>query len=361
MNRVYFADARVRELSADHTLPAKFRRMLARLDLAGMVRDRSVAVKMHLGGNLGFTTIHPLFVRTLVEACREAGARSIAVMDGSAAGAELRGYTEASVGAPLVSCFGWAGKYLYKEKIDFLELKEAIYGGNAWDADVFIDLSHIKGHGMCGFGGAIKNIAMGCVVHKTRGDIHRIQGGIVWDGEECIHCGKCIEECPNQVNRFDNNGVYQVDWHNCTFCQHCTMICPTGSLTTDQVRFEAFQEALARVAAAFLQHFPADRVLFVNVLTNITIYCDCWGLSSPSLVPDIGILAGRNIVAVERASLDKIKASKLMPEGLPLGGRPMRRTGHLFERIHGKDPYLQVRKLEELGFGPGNYRIVPVK
>lgn len=361
MNEVLFADARVRELSSTQTLPAKFGRMLKALDLGYMVKGRSVAIKMHLGGHLGYTTIHPLFVRILVEECRQAGAASVAVMDGSVAEAKPRGYTEETIGAPLVSCFGWTGRYVYRKKIGFLELKEAVYGGNAWDADVFIDLAHVKGHGMCGFGGAIKNIAMGCVVGETRGAIHHIQGGIAWDGEKCIHCSKCVEECPNKVNRFEENGTYSVDWHNCTFCQHCIMICPTGALTLDANRFEAFQEGLARVAAVFLKHFKPDRLLFINFLTNITIYCDCWGMTTPSLVPDIGIVAGRSIVAVETVSLDKIKASKLMKEGLPIGKQPARRKGHLFERLSGKDPHVQVRKLDELGFGPSDYKLVEVR
>jgi len=361
MNPVLFADARVKELSSAHTLPAKFQRLLERLDLSAAVKDRRVAVKMHLGGNLGFTTIHPLFVRLLTAACRDAGARSVAVMDGAVDGAVLRGYTPESIGAPLVSCFGWSGEYLYEKEINFLELKTALYGGNAWDADVFIDLSHIKGHGMCGFGGAIKNIAMGCTAQQTRGDIHRIQGGIVWDGEKCTHCGKCIKECPNHVNLFDDRGNYQVNWHDCTYCQHCTMICPTGALTADLVRFEAFQEALARVAAVFLNNFPPEQRLFINIITNVTIYCDCWGMSTPALIPDVGILAGNSIVAVEKATLDLIDADKLMIEGLPLGTALARDQGHLFERIHGKNPYLQIEKLAELGFGPADYELVAVE
>ena len=361
MNEILFANARVREMSSHHSLPAKLRRLLGRLDMESMVKGQRVAVKMHLGGGMGFTTLHPVFVRTVVEACREAGARSIAVMDGSVDGAEMRGYTERSVGAPLVSCFGWTGEYLYKKKIGFFELEHAFYGGNAWDADVFIDLSHVKGHGMCGFGGAIKNIAMGCVTPRTRGDIHRIQGGITWDATRCIHCGKCIEECPNNVNSFDDDGNYVVDWHNCTFCQHCIMICPREALKLDADRFDTFQEGLARVAAVFLKHFDPARLLFINVLKDITLYCDCWGFSTPALVPDIGIIAGRNIVWAETASLDKIKASKLMMEGLPIGSKPGRRKGHLFERLHGKDPYTQVRKLAELGFGPSEYKITEVR
>ena len=250
MNELLFADARVRELSSDHTLPAKFHRLLKRPDLESMVKGRSVAIKMHLGGNLGYTTVHPLFVRILVEECRQAGARGVAVMDGSVAGAQARGYTPEVVGAPIVSCFGWTGNYVYKRKIGFGELKEAIYGGNAWDAEVFIDLSRVKGHGNCGFGGAIKNIGMGCVLGKTRGAVHHLAGGIIWDGEKCIHCGKCIEECPNDVDSFDEQGTYNVNWHNCTFCQHCVMICPKEALTPDADRFDAMQEGLRINAAA---------------------------------------------------------------------------------------------------------------
>ncbi|NQT94580.1 MAG: DUF362 domain-containing protein [Lentisphaerae bacterium] len=360
MSEVLFADARVRELSAQHSLPAKFQRLLKKLDL-GTVEGKSVAIKMHMGGAMGYSTIHPLFVRLLVQACKEAGAGKIMVMDGETHGAEARGYTPATVGAPVVSCFGSTGQYLYKKKIGFLELKEATYGGNAWDADVFIDFSHLKGHGMCGFGGAIKNIAMGCTVPQTRGDIHRIQGGISWDREKCIHCSKCVEECPNNANSFTEDGTYNVFWHNCTFCRHCVMICPTGSLRDDADRYDAFQEGLARVTAKFLDHFKPENRLFINVLLGITIYCDCWGFTSPALHPDVGILASRDIVAVEEASLDKIKASKMMPEGLPIGGKQMRRRGHLFERVHGKDPYVQIRKLEELGYGPAEYRIVEVR
>jgi len=361
MSEVLFVDAKVRELVPNQTLPAKFQRLLGKLDLKPTVKGRSVAVKMHLGGNLGFTTIHPLFVRILVEELKKAGARRVLVMDGSTGGATARGYTKETIGAPIVSCFGRSGKELYKKKVGFHALKWAYYGKQAWDADVFVDFSHIKGHGMCGFGGAIKNIAMGCVPPQTRGAIHGLQGGIVWHADKCIKCKKCVRECPRHANAFNKQGVYQVDWHECTYCQHCVLVCPKNALKLDADDFAKFQEGLARVAAVFLKSFRPDRRIFINMLTNITIFCDCWGLSTPSLVPDIGIIAGRNIVAVETASLDKIKFSKLMKEGLPVGRKIVLKKGHLFERIHGKDPYMQVQKLSKLGFGSPKYKIVTVK
>jgi uncharacterized Fe-S center protein len=361
MNEVLFAEAKPLEPTAHHSLPTKFGRLLRRLELAGTVEGRSVAVKMHTGGDVGYTTIHPVFVRVLVDAVKEAGAKRVAVMDGEIGGAGARGYTEEILGCPVVSCFGQTGGYLYRKKIGFHGLDWAHYGGNAWDADVFIDFSHVKGHGCCGFGGAIKNIAMGCVPPKTRALIHRLEGGIVWDAEKCVQCLKCVKECPRHANEFDEKGVYHVDFHNCTFCQHCILACPAHALELMEADFDTFQEGLARVAGTFLDHFPAERRLFINVLTNITIFCDCWGMSCPPLHPDVGVLAGRNIVAVETASLDRIKASRLIEEGVPKNWKMARRTGHLFERLHGKDPWTQVRKMDELGYGPGDYKLVRVR
>lgn len=360
MNDVFFADARIRRLMPDQTLPAKFRRLLLRLDLPSTVKAKTVAIKMHFGSNIGYTTIHPVFVRILVEEVKKAGARKVLVMDWSTDGAVGRGYTKEVIGAPVVPCYGRSENDVYKKRIGFGSLTYAHYGRRVWDADAFIDFSHVKGHGCCGLGGAVKNIAMGTVMSHTRSLVHRLEGGIVWHAEKCIHCNRCIGECPNNANRFDEEGHYHIDFHSCTFCQHCILSCPKGALELDTPNFNAFQEGLARVAAVFLKHLKPNRALFINVLTNITAFCDCWGMSTPNLVPDVGILAGRNIVAVEKASLDKIKASKLMPEGLPIGQKPARRRGHLFERISGKDPYVQIRMLDKLGFGPADYRVVRV-
>jgi len=361
MDDVLFADARVRALGADYTLPAKFRRLLQRIDLPATVKGRTVAIKMHFGGNLGYSTVHPIFVRTLAEEVKAAGAKAVAVMDWDTGGAPPRGYTQEVLGVPVVSCHGGGEDELVKKKIGFGSLQWAYYGRRVWESEVFISLAHFKGHGNASFGGAIKNIGMGTVDERTRGSVHRLEGGIVWHADRCVHCERCIQECPNKVNRFDEDGVYHVNFHDCTFCQHCILACPKGALELDAHEFGAFQEGLARVAAVFLKHLKANRALFINVLTNITIYCDCWGMTTPNLVPDVGILAGRNIVAVEDASLKKIKASKLMPEGLPIGRKLARRKGHLFERITGKDPFIQVRMMEKLGFGPADHRIVEVR
>ncbi len=97
------------------------------------------------------------------------------------------------------------------------------------------------------------------------------------------------------------------------------------------------------------------------MLMNITPLCDCWGFSTRPLVPDVGILAGDNIVAIEQASLDLIKAENLIPGTLPDQFCPPGDSGHLFQRIHGKDPYEQVRQVAEAGLGSPEYTLVEVK
>ena len=337
--KLFFADAQPARLEPNATLPPKFQRMLEKADLRGTVAGKRVCVKMHVGGNMGFTTIHPLFVRLLVDALREYGAADVFIADCRTAGCERRGYTEETVGAPIVGLFREGHPQLTRIPIGFRHLDEALVSSEVLDADVMLVFSHVKGHGACGFGGACKNIAMGLVPGETRSKLHSLEGGIEWDPEKCTHCQKCIEECPNDANKFDKDGNYQIFFHDCTYCQHCIMVCPTDALRLTERTFEDFQEGMSRVVSSVTERFDRRSLFYINMLLDITIYCDCWGMSTPSLVPDIGVLAGRDAAAIDRASLDLIRTESLLENGLPVG-RTLAEGQHLFEKIHAKDPYL---------------------
>jgi uncharacterized Fe-S center protein len=108
-----------------------------------------------------------------------------------------------------------------------------------------------------------------------------------------------------------------------------------------------------------MDSFDPTRVLHVNVLTQITMFCDCWGMTTPSLVPDIGIMASQDMVALEAACLDAIKAENLIP-GTLIGKWELHEGTHLFEKIHGKDPWIQVEALEKHGLGVRKYAIQDV-
>jgi uncharacterized Fe-S center protein len=362
VSTVYYADIAVTALEPNKTLPAKFGRMLKRLNLASAVEGKSVGIKMHFGGNIGFSTIPPVLVRILIQALKEAGSRSVKVMDNDPGSGIPRGYTREVLGCEVVSCFGTTGKYLYELPVGFKGLDSVSIGGEALDCDVFIDLSHVKGHGDCGFGGALKNIAMGVINGPSRAKLHRLEGGIEYDPDKCIYCKKCFEACPHDAISLDEKAKkINIFFHNCNYCQHCVMVCPSGAVVMDERKFGDFAEGMARVTDQFLRRFDPDNLLFINVLLDITVYCDCWGMTTPALVPDIGILASRDIVALEKASLDMIKTEDLLPNGLPKKRKLLERDGHLFEKIHGKNPFTMIHYLQEFYGGSLDYKIHEIR
>lgn len=344
---------------ANQTLPARFDRILEQSGLAGRVKGKTVAIKMHVGSNIGYSTIPPVFVRKLVAFVKAAGGDCF-ITDHyiTERQPQLRGYSEDVIGCPVLDGCGYLEKYFYTTEVDYRTLKHIDVAGLVHDADFLIDLSHVKGHGSCGYGGACKNLAMGAVSDRTRGEIHALEGGIVWNEELCTHCELCIGACNHGANSFDD-GKYRMNYHHCTVCQHCVMVCPAGALVMDGARYNDFQAGMAICTKAVLDSFLPGNTFFINFLLHITAICDCWGMTTPHLVPDIGIMASDDIVAVERASLDAIRLENLLPGGVP-GGQPLTGEGHLFQLLHGKDPYVQLRELESIGLGTQEYRLQTV-
>jgi len=229
---VLFAPLAFELAEAGQTLPVRFERLLDQLDFGPAMKGKRVAVKMHLGGGVGYTTVHPLFVRILVRKIKEAGGKPFVTdLIRDVATAVARGYTEEVLDAPLVAAAGLTETFFYSEPVSLDSLKEIQIAGEIHDADVLVNLSHVKGHGACGFGGACKNVAMGCVSDTTRMAIHALEGGMTWDPEKCTHCEACIRACNYGANRFNDKGEYRVFYHNCVYCMHCVAACPEDAIT----------------------------------------------------------------------------------------------------------------------------------
>lgn len=356
-SKVLFASVKYDKYDASATLPAKFERLIDKMGLEAIVQDKWTAIKMHLGRRIGYTTIHPLFIKLLVDKLKKYGAK-VYITDQEVAHAKTRGYSEDYLGVPIVPACGVTGKYYLEQSVDFKGFKNLDIGGNILEAEVLIDLSHVKGHGVCGYGGACKNIAMGCVTDRTRQQLHGLEGGVTWNETLCTQCELCVNSCNHGANRF-NDGKYEVFYHHCTYCQHCVKVCPTGAIEMDAQRYEDFQAGMALCTDEVLKHFPKENVFYINFLTNITALCDCWGFSTTPLVPDIGIMASQDIVAIERACLDAIKVEDLIVNGVPQGHQ-LGESGHLFERLHGKNPFIQLQELEKRGLGTEKYSLAEV-
>lgn len=354
-SKVLFTSVKYDRYDPDVTLPAKFDRLLDKMGMEEVVKGKLTAIKMHVGRNIGYSTIHPLFVKILVDKLKKYGA-NVFITDQDVSSARIRGYAEEMLGAPIVYACGVTGKYYYEKNVDYRTFKNVDIAGNINDAEVMIDLSHVKGHGACGYGGACKNIAMGCVTDRTRSQIHSLEGGLTWDEQLCTHCELCVTNCNHSANRFTEEGRYDINFHHCTYCQHCVKTCPSGAIRMDANRFEDFQTGMAICTETVLKSFEPGNVFYINFLTNITALCDCWGLTTPALVPDIGVMASKDIVAIERACIDAIKMENLNMAGVPQG-MELGTSGHLFERLHGKNPFIQLEQLEKRGLGTQQYTI----
>ncbi|MCX5684610.1 MAG: DUF362 domain-containing protein [Planctomycetota bacterium] len=360
---VFFASAFVERLEAKATLPSKFMRVLDRLPLARICDGAVVALKVHVGLNIGFTTIPPLFVRMLVQRIKDAGAKSVFVTDGSLSiqEATARGYTAEVLGAPLLGAAGVRDKFFYRHKVGYKTLKEVEVCGNIEDADALINLSHFKGHGACGYGGALKNLAMGCVTQTSRGNLHQLEGGLVYNKSLCIKCKRCVEACTHGAAKWNaEKDCLEIFYHDCLYCRHCVMACPKDAFKIAGGGFIPFQHGMALAAREVLGTFEPGRALHINFLTQITLYCDCWGFSTPALIPDVGILAGEDLVAVDKASLDLTADGVPLPGSLP-SGRELVEGKHMFQRIHGKDPYSQIEQMEAAGLGTAKYRLQEIR
>jgi hypothetical protein len=366
MSRVYFAPAFTPNIDWQSTLPGRLDKILERLDIASELKDKRVCIKMHLGGNVGYTTVHPVFVRRVVAFVKAAGGHPFVtdILESALTSYE-RGYTEETIGCPILPAAGRSDKYYHTYPVDFRNLKELHVSGEVVDADYLISLAHLKGHGCAGFGGAIKNLAVGALAGSSRWSLHMVQHTEqYWDADKCTHfadgCTICIDACQRKDMRFADDNLLHVGFHECDFCGNCNEICPTGALSINEKIGDIFQEAMGISAEAVMTNFKGGNAAFINLATNITPFCDCMGMTTPNLVPDLGIYASKDMVAVDAASLDAVKFENLLPNTVP-ADFPLRDVeGHLFKKIHGTDPYLQVRECEKRGLGSMKYDIEEV-
>jgi len=361
--RVYFASDEIRKPEARASLPAKFERMLKKLNVKKMVKGKIVALKMHTGGNLVYKTIHPIFVRMVAEEVKAGGGIPF-ITDcpcDTPTRAVIRGLTPEVAGAPLIPATGVDDKHFYSHKVRFKTLREVQVSGNIEEADVLINLSHVKGHGNCGMGGAIKNLAMGCVTGRTRTAIHSLEGGLKWHPEKCKRCGLCVKNCPTRSLKLYEDGRLGFNFHMCTFCRHCAYICPHEAIEVVDADFYNFQKGMAIATKEVLNTFEKSNVLHINFLLNITLFCDCMGFSTRNIVPDVGILASRDVVAVDKASLDMIKVEDFDAKSLYPHKKLLERGEHLFERLHGKNPFVVLRELEKKKVGVQRYELEEIR
>jgi uncharacterized Fe-S center protein len=324
----------------------------------------SVAVKVHMGEYGGSAYLHPPIVRRACDLIKEAGGKPF-VTDTTTlypmgrftasqylATAARNGFTEESVGAPVVIADGEQGcdgeSVDIPRQVSGCSLDKIKIARKIFNADSLIVLSHVKGHGLSGFGGSIKNVAMGCVTKESKAAQHRANRALI-DLSKCTGCGECVEACPFKALSLVEEKIVRDD-EKCMDCSHCLYLCPEGVYSMPPQAQETFQVSLAHAATGVLSQFHS-KVAFINFVQDVTPLCDCATPSGLPVVPDIGILASTDVVAVDKASLDLIAQSK------PLGKFANVSSPDILGKINDTDSLVQIRTAQELGLGSMEYQL----
>ena len=366
-SKVYFVDLRAR--SSKDSKIAKIGDLFDAAGFNGFLgRDMLTAIKVHFGEEGNDTFINPVFARVVVDKCRKAKAKPF-ITDSNTLYSGARhnavdhleialkhGYSYATVNAPLIIADGLTGKGAMDVPITggkhfkTVTICEAIV-----EARAMIVLSHFKGHELAGFGGAIKNLAMGCAPAKGKKDQHNLK--FVVDEQVCISCGACIKICPVQAISFNKKRLAYIKPERCIGCGECVTVCPVKAIGMDwNTSLKPFTERMVEYALGAVSG-KEEHVGYINFLMNITPDCDCAGWSDAPLVPDIGILASKDPVALDKACWDLVNQQTGFKGSLLQSGHA---PGE--DKFRGAWSYTsgeyQLKAAAELGMGSLEYALV---
>jgi len=364
---VYFADLRTK---ASENLVDKVKRLLEAVDLTVRIKERAlVAVKLHFGeaGNTAY--VRPVFVRKIVDIIKEVGgypfltdANTLYVGSRSDSVAHLitairNGFTYAVVDAPLIIADGLRGGNETDVTVNLKRFKRVYIGSEIVRADAIVSVAHFKGHELSGFGGTIKNLGMGCASRKGKLAQHSTVSPKV-SRKKCEGCGECVEYCAQEaISLIDEKA--KIDRKKCVGCGECIIICPNQAI---QIQWDqaipVFLEKMVEYTAGVLKG-KKDSAAFLNFITQVSPACDCYGYNDAPVVPDIGIVASTDPVAIDQASADLVNnAEGLKSSCLTKNFKP---GEDKFRAIYPNiDWEIQLKYAEEIGLGTRAYELVRI-
>ncbi len=353
-SKVYFIATHPSE--AVESINGKLDRLLTASKVLDCIGPKSrAAIKVHFGeeGNANF--VRPEHVRVVCDAVLRKGAAAF-LSDANTLYrgrrmnspdhlmlAQEHGFTKESTGIEIIIPDDTKKEETSDIPIDQKLIKTAKIARLFADADALIAVSHFKGHMLSGFGGAVKNIAMGCATREGKLAQHCDISPAANEGQ-CTGCGECLKICPANAIQIEN-GKSRINKSLCVGCASCIGVCPTSAMFVDMEAGGMMQEKMAEYAFAVLRGKESKSV-FINFAVKISKECDCWGLENPMIAPDVGILASNDPVAIDKASSDLV----------------VKACGNdIFKSTHPReDGLIQLRYAEKLGVGVLDYQLVEI-
>lgn len=373
-SHVYFINLRTK---IGDGLPGKLKRLIKAAGIEKLGMDgKFVAIKMHFGelGNIAF--LRPNYAKAVVDVVKAAGGKPFltdcnTMYPGSRKNAIEHlycawenGFTPLSAGCPVIIADGLKGTDDIEVPVRNGEFcKTAKIGRAVMDADIFISLSHFKGHEMTGFGGAIKNIGMGCGSRAGKTEQHASGKPDVIE-EKCRGCKRCLRECANNGLEFNaETKKMKINLSNCVGCGRCL-----GACNFDAIVFNSSNavEDLNRRMAEYAQAVVDGRPNFhISIVIDISPNCDCHSENDAPILPDIGMFASFDPVALDKACADACLKQKPLPDSQLSDN--MAKNGFVDKHDHfvNSTPESEWRSClahaEKIGLGSSEYTLHEVK
>lgn len=329
---------------------------------------------MHFGepGNLAF--LRPNYAKAVADVVKELGGKPFLTdcntlyvggrknaldhLDS----ANLNGFNPTTTGCQIIIADGLKGT---DETLVPVEggtyIKEAKIGRAVMDADVFISLSHFKGHESTGFGGALKNIGMGCGSRAGKMEMH--SAGKPHVGQNlCVGCQMCAKICAHDAPEFENKKA-TINHDKCVGCGRCIGVCPKDAiLSASDESNEILNCKIAEYTKAVIDNRPH---FHISLVIDVSPYCDCHGENDAAIVPNVGMFASFDPVALDMACAEAVNAQPVLSNSMLGDCSEEERACHNHDHFHSIFPETcwetAISHGEKIGIGNSKYKLITVK
>ena len=371
--KVYFTDLRAK--SGDNLLQ-KLERLIrtAGIDTIDFEK-KMVAIKLHFGepGNLSF--LRPNYAKVVADVVKSLGGlpfltdcntlyvgrrkNALEHMDA----AYENGFSPFSTGCQIIIGDGLKGTDDVEVPVEGgTYVKKAKIGRAVMDADVFISLSHFKGHEATGFGGALKNIGMGCGSRAGKMEQHNA-GKPEVKTNKCVGCRQCAKQCGQGAISYGEDRKAFIDHDKCVGCGRCLGACNFDAIVN---RNACANDELNAKIAEYSKAVLAGRPHFhISLVVDVSPFCDCHAENDLPILPDVGMFASFDPVALDQACADACM------EQQPIPGSRLDENMHAHDFCDHHDHFTNnfpetnwkscLEHAEAIGVGTRSYELIRVK
>lgn len=379
-SKVYYIDFRIRKGIKRKNILEKIDILFEQSRLNKIFeKEDLVAVKTHFGTWGSTRQIRPVYLRRIVENIKKRGGEPF-VTETTGLGhagrsfaphllrvAAYNGFTTETVGAPIICGDGLLGIDSVEVPINGLKLKKAYLAPAIVQAHSVLSVVHFKVHHGAGIAGALKNLGIGAASKVGKARAHMVHRLPLYFKEKCTGCAKCLKWCPTgAISLIKDEAVF--DWAKCVSCLCCIDICKNynkdPAVKLPKERFAMREGFVARFIdnfAALVKKVGREHMGYINFITEVTPHCDCPPYSDIPIVPEIGIVASLDPVAIDKASADLVNAAIGIPTSV-LGDKKssevLKAGSDKIRLITSKDWTKFLGMGEKMGLGSSHYELI---